>query len=96
MQEETVSEEQLSFLSSIPNVDIDKVNRLKTRLVTKQSPNSINPIPDFTGLQEFYKNFLLVAANHIFIQHLKDVFIAEIIQLNETNFSPNELEGECM
>lgn len=94
LQEESVSEEQLSFLSSILNVNIDKVNRLKSRLVTKQSPNSINPTPDFTGLQEFYRDFLLIASTHIFIQHIKDVFVAEILQLNDTNFSSNEFEND--
>lgn len=95
LQEETVSEEQLSFLSTIPNISIDKVNRLKTRLITKQTPNNINPPPDFTGLQEFYRDFLLIASTHTFIQHIKDVFIAEILQLNDTNFNTsNELLQE--
>lgn len=94
LQEESVSEQQLSFLSSIPNVNLDKVNRLKTRLVTKQTPNTINPTPDFIGSQEFYRDFLFIASTHIFIQHIKDVFIAEILQLNDTNFGSNELECE--
>lgn len=75
-------------------MDIEKVNRLRTRLVTKQSPNSINPTPDFTGHQEFYRDFLLVSSSHVFVENVKDVFIAEILQLNDTNFSPNEIDGD--
>lgn len=36
----------------------------------------------------------MVASSHIFIQHIKDVLIAEIFQLNDTNFSSNELEND--
>lgn len=79
--------DELSFLSSIPNVDVDKLNRLKTRLVTKQTSNGINSSPAFTGYQEFYRDFLLVASSHIFIQNVKDVLISDIIQLNDTSFT---------
>ncbi|KAF2904562.1 hypothetical protein ILUMI_01609 [Ignelater luminosus] len=86
-QENAVSESQLSFLSSIPNVDTEKLLRLKSRIVSKQSENSINSTPIFSGYQEFYRDFILVAANHIFNRHLNDALISEIIDLNNTKFS---------
>lgn len=83
---------QLNFLTSLPNVNTEKLNRLKTRLVMRQSSNRINEPPTFTGVQEFYKEFISVAASNVFNTHLKDALIVEIMELNETNFETSDLE----
>nr|XP_023021263.1 codanin-1 [Leptinotarsa decemlineata] len=90
-REEGFSEEQLPFLSSLPNIDSNKLNLLKNRLVTKQVSSGLNSLPLFTGHQEFYKDFILTAANHAFNRHLCDTFISEIIELNDTKFSCTDL-----
>ena len=71
---------------SLPNVNIEKLNRLKSRLVTKNFSNGINPQPSFTGAQEFYKDFIDVASEHVFLKHLSDAFASEIVELNDTTF----------
>lgn len=87
-----MSENDFSFLSSLPNVDASKLNRLKNRLVTKQSSSGLNSAPAFMGYEEFYKEFILVAANFIFNKHLCDILIAAIIELNDTKFTINDYE----
>lgn len=81
-----------SFLSSLPNIDETKLNRLKNRLVTKDSSVSFNSLPLFTGYQEFYKEFIVTAANYIFNSYLRDIFISEIIELSEIKFFPVDFE----
>ncbi|KAJ8939318.1 hypothetical protein NQ314_011176 [Rhamnusium bicolor] len=93
-KEEGLTENQMPFLSSLANVDADKLNRLRNRLVTKQSANGINSLPSFTGHQEFYKDFIIEAANYVFNKHLCDTLIAEIVELNDTKFSCTDL-GEA-
>lgn len=86
-QENAKSESQLSLLTALPNVDTEKLLRLKNRIVSKQSENTINSTPVFSGYQEFYRDFILVAANHIFNRHLNDALISDVIDLNNTKFS---------
>ncbi|XP_056639601.1 codanin-1 [Diorhabda sublineata] len=88
--EEGLDEDQL--LSNFPNIDPGKLSRLKNRLVTKQSSNGLNSLPHFFGYQEFYKEFILISANHNFNVHLRDAFIAEIIELNAATFDLAGLE----
>ena len=58
---------------------------LQARLTTKsQGPC---PSPDFSGYQEFFKNFILCTSSSVFHQHLKDSFCEEILYLNDTEFS---------
>ncbi|KAK9887598.1 hypothetical protein WA026_023481 [Henosepilachna vigintioctopunctata] len=89
--EEIFTETSGSILTSLPNIDKDKFDRLKTRLVTKQSSSS-DTVPEFTGYQEFYKEFILFSSNPNFLRHLCDTFISEIIELNDTTF--NNLDTE--
>lgn len=83
-------------MSSLPNVDADKLNRLKSRLVTKQSSNGLNAVPTFMGYEEFYKEFILVASNYIFNRHLCDAIIADIVELNDTKFTTYDYEDSGM
>lgn len=80
------------MFSGIPKIDADKLNRLKTRLVTKKVTNGINAIPTFFGIQEFYKEFIIAASSYGFNEHLKNTFITEIVELNESNFESNNFE----
>lgn len=91
-QDDVLVEEQLPFLSSLPNVNMEKLIRLKTRLVTKQPANPLNAKPEFIGHQEFYKEFILAAATHVFIRHVSDAFISEIVEMNDSKFTSTELE----
>ncbi|KAI4454819.1 codanin-1 [Holotrichia oblita] len=79
--------EQASILASLPNVNADKLHRLKTRLITKQENNELNSTPAFNGHQEFYKDFILTSGSHIFYEHLKDTIILEINQTISTNLN---------
>lgn len=60
----------------------------------KQNSNGINEAPSFTGVQEFYKDFITVAASNLFNRHLKDVFVNEILELNGSKFEVSEIEDE--
>lgn len=71
---------------SLPNIDADKLHRLKNRLVTKQENNDLNSTPTFTGSQEFYKDFILASGSHIFYEYLRDSLILEITQLTGDTF----------
>nr|CAI5832677.1 unnamed protein product [Callosobruchus analis] len=92
LREEGLLEEQLPTFSSLPNIDADKLNRLKNRLTTKQHSDGLNSPPLFTGYQEFYKDFIVVGANHIFNKHLSDMFISEIVEMNDTKFMTTGIE----
>ncbi|KRT85951.1 hypothetical protein AMK59_1499, partial [Oryctes borbonicus] len=92
-QDETINE-QASILSSLPNVDAEKLHRLKARLITKQENNALNSTPTFTGHQEFYKDFILASGSHVFYEHLKNTIILEINQLSASSTFNDFLENE--
>ncbi|XP_050501574.1 codanin-1 isoform X2 [Diabrotica virgifera virgifera] len=83
--EEGQSEED-QFPINFPSVDPNKLCKLKNRLTTKQSSNGLNSPPHFSGHQEFFKEFIVVAANHSFNIHLQDTFVSEIVELNKKKF----------
>ncbi|CAG9831361.1 unnamed protein product [Diabrotica balteata] len=85
VMEEGQSEED-QFPINFPSVDPNKLSKLKNRLTTKQSSNGLNSPPHFSGQQEFYREFIVVAANHSFNVHLQDTFVSEIVELNKKNF----------
>lgn len=84
-------DDDFSFLYSLPNVDAEKLTRLKNRLVNKQS-NGLNSAPSFMGYEEFFKEFISVSSNYVFNRHLTDIFIAEISELNSSTFITNDYE----
>ncbi|CAG9772743.1 unnamed protein product [Ceutorhynchus assimilis] len=92
-KEKGLSESNLSFLPQL-SIDADKLNRLTSRLVTKQVSNGINAPPVFSGYQEFFKEFIVVSGNCFFHKHLCDIFVSDIVELNDTKFSGTELEDE--
>lgn len=82
------------FITSL-DVDAQKLNKLKSRCVTKETCQGLNSLPRFNEGEEFYRDFILVGANYCFNRHLSDAFIEEITELNESYFSNNEVdEGE--
>ncbi|XP_076255015.1 codanin-1 like protein dlt [Rhynchophorus ferrugineus] len=92
-KEKGLSENNLTFLPSLP-IDVNKLNQLTNRLVTKETSNGINSLPEFTGHQEFYRDFIVVASNHSFNKHLCDNLISEIIEINNATFWETDLEKE--
>ena len=55
-------------------------------LVTPSKLGGPCPPPSFPGSQEFFKDFIMTAANGTFNQFLKDVLISRILKLNEQDF----------
>ncbi|KAJ8916530.1 hypothetical protein NQ315_000172 [Exocentrus adspersus] len=84
--------EDIPLPSTLPNVDIDKLNRLKSRLITKQTSNGTSSTPSFNGYEEFYRDFIAAAASYAFNRHLCDALIADILELNDTKFICTDLE----
>lgn len=68
------------------NLDAAKLNKLNTRLVTKNS-NVKSSAPFFDEQQTFYKEFILTANDPCFNQHLIDILINDILDLNGTKFN---------
>ena len=84
-----------SEMDILKEVHPDKLSRLRERLVTPiQSTTSSKPT--FPGHQEFYRDFIMHSQNPTFVQHLSDSLAAEICSLNDTDFSPSELEDAGM
>ncbi|XP_046742767.1 codanin-1 isoform X3 [Diprion similis] len=91
-KEEPVNDESFSFLKSLKHFDPEKLTRLRERLVTPLSSKGPVPPPSFPGVQEFYKDFILHAANPMFYAHLQDCLVHEIMELNDTQFTGSEIE----
>ncbi|KAL3271000.1 hypothetical protein HHI36_021501 [Cryptolaemus montrouzieri] len=91
--EKNLNETTSTLLTSLPNIDQDKFDRLKNRLVTQQTSKGINSAPEFTGYQEFYKEFIVISSNPSFLKHLCDTFISEINELNGTTFTTLNTES---
>ncbi|XP_046616913.1 codanin-1 [Neodiprion virginianus] len=91
-KEEPVNDESFNFLKSLKHVDPEKLTRLRERLVTPLSSKGPVPPPSFPGVQEFYKDFILHAANPMFYAHLQDCLVHEIMELNDTQFMGSEIE----
>ncbi|RZC35070.1 codanin-1, partial [Asbolus verrucosus] len=82
-----------NFITSL-EVDAQKLSKLRSRCVTKENCQGLNSLPKFSESEEFYKDFILVGANHCFNRHLADALIEEIVELNDTNFNINELDDK--
>ncbi|XP_031331654.1 codanin-1 isoform X1 [Photinus pyralis] len=80
-QDGTIGDED-TIKSAIPNIDEEKLSKLNTR-IGKKNCTGINSIPTFTNYEEFYKDFVLIAASPSFSKHFVDVIAAEISRLND-------------
>nr|CAD7588128.1 unnamed protein product [Timema genevievae] len=98
------SQLQLSCLydSKIFDDDVDMIgppNKDMAIIITKRfdvlgTRSTFNPLTCFTGPQEFYRDFIILAAttSTAFIQHLLDNMIDELLSLNRTVFTASDLE----
>ncbi|KAK6624932.1 hypothetical protein RUM44_011796 [Polyplax serrata] len=85
-QEEDLNEKILQLL---PTADPNKILRLRARLTSSPKRQGPCPLPDFTGHQEFYKDFILHTGHTAFHEHLKNSFCDEILRLNDTDLVEN-------
>ncbi|CAG2055437.1 unnamed protein product, partial [Timema podura] len=82
--------------------DVDMIgppNKDMAIIITKRfdvlgTRSTFNPLTCFTGPQEFYRDFIILAAttSTAFIQHLLDNMIDELLSLNRTVFTASDLE----
>lgn len=70
----------------------EKYKRLYERLVTPAQLGGPCPAPSFSGSQEFFRDFIITAANFTFNRHLKDVLVSQILSLSEQEFLTMEQE----
>ena len=56
--------------------------RLQERFITPSSAGSPCPPPSFPGCQEFFRDFILAAACHIFNQYLMTTMAAKISEVS--------------
>ena len=66
--------------------------RLQERFIKPLSVGGPCPGPTFPGIQEFFRDFILVASNPLLNQHLADTFTAKVLDLNETEFTKQDEE----
>lgn len=74
------------------NMNLEKLTHLNKKFVTPLSQNGPVPLPSFTGIQEFFKDFILHAFNAMFYTYLENTFIHEIMELNNTQFAGSDIE----
>ncbi|XP_071441752.1 codanin-1 [Hetaerina americana] len=80
---------------ALRDADPSKLQRLQRRLIwPSRSRGGCCPIPTFPGAQEFFRDFIVYGANHMFNEHLKDGFVSDILNLNDSQFIASELEDQ--
>jgi len=68
-------------------VDAGKLKRLMNRCITPSNYGGPCPKPNFSGMQEFFRDFLRIAGgNHVFLAHLKNSLATSITDLNDKVF----------
>ncbi|KAL5291691.1 CDAN1 family protein [Megaselia abdita] len=67
----------------LSDVDQIKLSKLTQRLVT---PGSFSTNYQFPGNQIFFKQFLQTAGSHIFMEQIKLVLVANLIELNDSTY----------
>ncbi|EZA59508.1 Codanin-1 [Ooceraea biroi] len=91
-QDDTVDDDSLNFLKALKHVNPEKLTQLSKRFVTPLPSQSQAIGPLFSGMQEFFKDFILHAFNPIFYVHLENCFVHEIMELNGSQFANSEIE----
>ncbi|RXG61400.1 Codanin-1 [Armadillidium vulgare] len=86
--------EDMSFLWQLKKQHPEKYRKLFDRLITPSQFGGPVPVPSFPGSQEFFKNFIIIASNHGFNTHLRNVLVMKITELNEMNCQISELEDK--
>lgn len=93
-QEETNDDENLSLLKTLKHLNIEKLTQLTERLVRPLTSHGPVPVPAFYGKEEFFRDFIVYANNHVFYQYLQNCLVHEITELNLVQFINNEMENE--
>ena len=70
--------------------DPEKFKALNNRMTTPLKVGGPCPPPSFNGSQEFFHNFIITAKDFSFNCHLRDVFISQIILLNDQDIVDEE------
>ncbi|CAD7086210.1 unnamed protein product [Hermetia illucens] len=69
---------------SLPNVDLNKLTKLRQRLVT---PSHFSTDYQFPGNQAFFRDFLLACRKSLlFIEQLKIALAAQLIEMNDSSY----------
>ncbi|XP_058792806.1 codanin-1 [Phymastichus coffea] len=91
-QEDILDDETMSFLKNIKDMNLEKLTHLNKKLITPLSQNGPVPLPSFPGFQEFFKTFIEHTYHPMFLKHLEDTFVHEIMELNNTQFAASDIE----
>jgi hypothetical protein len=74
-------------------VDPERLKKLHERLVTPaKTLSGPCPPPEFSGWEEFFRDFIVIAANMMFNQHLLDALASKLYELESQHFSHDELQ----
>ncbi|KAM9294415.1 codanin-1 [Gastrophryne carolinensis] len=83
------------LLNKLGSDNLGKLKRLQERFVAPQSVGGPCPPPSFPGYQEFFRDFILIAGNYQFNQHLMDSLCQEIKELDAISIVGHETtDGE--
>ncbi|QQP42269.1 Codanin 1 [Caligus rogercresseyi] len=89
LPEESALADTLDEMQELKLIDPLKYNRLQTRFTTPSMFGGPCPKPDFSGPQEFFRDFIANCNNHQFMEHLKVSLAGNIMELNaSSSFSP--------
>lgn len=70
--------------SDLPNIDPDKLNKLRQRLV---APSHFSTNFQFPGNQAFFKDFIIAAEHQTtFIEQLKINLTSELMEINDSSY----------
>ncbi|KAL4239001.1 Codanin-1 C-terminus [Mactra antiquata] len=83
-------DENIALLSELKQTNPEKFKRLQERFIKPQSYGGPCPNPTFPGIQEFFRDFIVIACNPLLNQHLCDTFSAKVLELNDTTFSSSD------
>ncbi|XP_070579055.1 codanin-1-like isoform X2 [Ptychodera flava] len=79
--------DDMEFLQHLKKNNPEKLKRLQERLITPLSHGGPSPSPTFTGPEEFFHDFIVIADSHIFNQHLMESLSAKILQITGVDLS---------
>ncbi|XP_053394864.1 codanin-1-like [Mercenaria mercenaria] len=85
-------DENIALLSQLKRTNPEKFKRLQERFIKPLSFGGPCPNPSFPGIQEFFRDFIVVACCPMLNQHLCDTFSAKVLELNETTFTNHDEE----
>ncbi|XP_065345824.1 codanin-1 isoform X1 [Cloeon dipterum] len=75
-------------------VDPVRLKKLQERLVTPaKALSGPCPPPEFSGWEEFFRDFIVIASNCSFNSHLQDAFVCRLHALNNSKFKYVELQS---